>query len=210
MARLETENLSVEVGQRRIVSRLNLKLDPGVFLMLTGASGMGKTTLLRTLSGEIAPLEGMIHRSGFSQILFQGHPISESLSTLENVLIGELAKNSWIQTLFQLPKDRVARAKEVLSELNIDPLRKDCRGLSGGEKARVLLARFIIAEPDILFADEPLTGLDRKSAELSLALLKKSVTQRGGSVICVIHDQDLAAKYGDEHWALDHEGLKRQ
>lgn len=174
---IEVSNLSKSFGQKVLFEDLSFTIQEGERVAVTGESGKGKTTLLRLLSGLERPDHGTI--SGFSQqdiaYAFQEPRLFPTLSVLENVLCVSQKK----------PVDR-ARAKQILSHMELDDLKKRPSELSGGMKQRVCLARALYANRSILFLDEPFTGLDVGRKERIRATILDFC--RGRTLVLVSHD----------------------
>lgn len=179
---------------------------PGEWVSLLGPSGLGKTRLLRALHGDLPLDGGEVRRDSPSRLLFQSHPVAGTLTALENVRLSELPAHAWWKTLAGLPSDDglSTRALRLLEELGLgEKARRTTASFSGGEKARVLIARFVHTQPKMLLADEPTASLDGDSALTALKLMKREICAGGGSVLCVLHSPDLAAKISDRIWRWD-------
>lgn len=190
-------------GQRIEVLRgIDLDLSPGETVFLCGASGAGKTTLLYTIAGLETPEEGTVEFEGRSLyglsgnalarlrndrmgFVFQSYFLLPELTALENVLLPSLIGG----------KKTGARAKELLERVGLkdrfDHLPSE---LSGGEQQRVAIARSMVNDPSILFADEPTGNLDSKNGEIIIALLLDLAKADGRTLAVVTHDDRLAAK----------------
>jgi predicted ABC-type transport system involved in lysophospholipase L1 biosynthesis ATPase subunit len=190
-------------GQRIDVLRgIDLDLAPGETVFLCGASGAGKTTLLYTIAGLETPEEGIVEFEGRSLyglsgnalarlrndrmgFVFQSYFLLPELTALENVLLPSLIGG----------KKTGARAKELLERVGLkdrfDHLPSE---LSGGEQQRVAIARSMVNDPSILFADEPTGNLDSKNGEIIIALLLDLAKADGRTLAVVTHDDRLAAR----------------
>ena len=201
-AYISIDNVTKRFGAVTAVDQVNLNIASGEFFSLLGASGCGKTTLLRMLAGFEAPTEGEIYLDGaaLSQVpphlrptnmVFQSYAIFPHLDVRANVAYG-LRKD-------KLPKQelerRVGEALEMVKLSGFEARRSN--EMSGGQRQRVALARALIKRPKVLLLDEPLGALDKKLREemqLELRALQQSV---GITFIFVTHDQEEALTLSD-------------
>ena len=191
---------------------VNLKINKGEFVSILGPSGSGKTTLLRTINGLEDSSGGEIYfdnkRVDKNTILevqkktgmiFQEFNLVNNLSAINNVLTGLLNSSNKFLSLFYLfskkQKIEALRSLETVGLLEKSYSRSD--ELSGGQRQRVGIARAIIKKPLLLLADEPVASLDPKSSNLILSLLKKINQEFGTTILCNLHQVDLAKKYSD-------------
>ncbi|MEM7221990.1 MAG: ABC transporter ATP-binding protein [Pseudomonadota bacterium] len=199
---ISIDNVSKRFGAVTAVDQVNLNIASGEFFSLLGASGCGKTTLLRMLAGFEAPSDGEIYLDGaaMSQVpphlrptnmVFQSYAIFPHLDVRANVAYG-LRKD-------KLPKEelgrRVAEALEMVKLSGFESRKSN--EMSGGQRQRVALARALIKRPKVLLLDEPLGALDKKLREemqLELRALQREV---GITFIFVTHDQEEALTLSD-------------
>ena len=191
---------------------VNLKINKGEFVSILGPSGSGKTTLLRTIngletssSGEIYFDNKKIDNNNILEVqkktgmIFQEFNLVNNLSAINNVLTGLLNSSNKFLSLFYLfskkQKIEALRSLETVGLLEKSHNRSD--ELSGGQRQRVGIARAIIKKPLLLLADEPVASLDPKSSNLILSLLKKINQEFGTTILCNLHQVDLAKKYSD-------------
>ena len=191
---------------------VNLKVKKGEFLSILGPSGSGKTTLLRSINGleniekgKIFFNKEKIAKNSLSEVqkktgmIFQDFNLVNNLSAINNVLTGLLNSSSKFLSIFYLftkeQKLEALKALETVGLLNKAYNRAD--ELSGGQRQRVGIARAIIKKPLLLLADEPVASLDPKAANLIMSLLKKINKEFNITVICNLHQVDLATKYSD-------------
>ncbi len=189
-----------------------LNVKDGEFVTLLGPSGSGKTTLLRSINGLEKIDKGTIifdnekiNNHSLNEIrkktgmIFQEFNLINNLSAINNVLTGLLNNETSIKSLFYLftkeQKIEALKALDTVGLLNKAYDRVD--QLSGGQRQRVGIARAIIKRPKLLLADEPVSSLDPKSAELILSLLKKINKDFKITIICNLHQIELAKKYSD-------------
>ena len=191
---------------------VDLKVNKGEFVSILGPSGSGKTTLLRTINGLETLCGGDIYfdnkKIGSNNILdvqkktgmiFQEFNLVNNLSAINNVLTGLLNSSNKFLSLFYLfskkQKIEALKSLETVGLLAKPYSRSD--ELSGGQRQRVGIARAIIKKPLLLLADEPVASLDPKSSNLILSLLKKINQEFGTTILCNLHQVDLAKKYSD-------------
>jgi spermidine/putrescine transport system ATP-binding protein/putrescine transport system ATP-binding protein len=199
---ISIENLSKHFGSVKAVDRIDLTIGGGEFFSLLGASGCGKTTLLRMLAGFESPTAGEIyidkapmaevpphHRP--TNMVFQNYAIFPHLDVRRNIAYGLRA--------LRLGKAEVTRrVDEVLEMVKLQGFgERRSNELSGGQRQRVALARALIKRPKVLLLDEPLGALDKKLREemqLELRALQQSL---GITFIFVTHDQEEAMTLSD-------------
>ena len=191
---------------------VNLKVNKGEFVSILGPSGSGKTTLLRSIngletisSGEIYFNNKQVDSNSTSNVqkktgmIFQEFNLVNNLSAINNVLTGLLNSSNKFLSLFYLfkkdQKIKALKALETVGLLEKSYSRSD--ELSGGQRQRVGIARAIIKQPLLLLADEPVASLDPKAANIILSLLKKINKEFGTTILCNLHQVDLAKKYSD-------------
>ena len=191
---------------------VDLKINKGEFVSILGPSGSGKTTLLRSInglenisSGEIYFDNKRVDNSSILEIqkktgmIFQEFNLINNLSAINNVLTGLLNSSNKFLSLFYLfkknQKIQALKSLETVGLLEKSYNRSD--ELSGGQRQRVGIARAIIKKPILLLADEPVASLDPKAANLILSLLKKINQEFGTTILCNLHQVDLAKKYSD-------------
>lgn len=187
-----------------ILKGINLKIEEGAIVSLMGESGSGKTTLLNVLAGLMRPTSGMIsicnrpiNRLSENEIcnfrkrklgfIFQSFNLIPHLSALDNVaypLIYSKIKKS----------ERLEKAKEILSKVGLsERLYHKPSELSGGQQQRVSIARALINNPKIIFADEPTGNLDSKSAKEIIMLLKEINQNFNTTFIIVTHSNEISS-----------------
>ena len=195
---------SFRIGGNRIqvLRGIDLDLAPGESVFLCGASGAGKTTLLYTIAGLETPEAGTVDFEGRSLyglsgnalarlrnermgFVFQSYFLLPELTALENVLLPSMIGG----------KNTESRAKELLDRVGLkDRMDHLPAELSGGEHQRVAIARSLVNDPSILFADEPTGNLDSKNGEIIIALLLDLAKADGRTLAVVTHDDRLASR----------------
>ncbi|HET7899894.1 MAG TPA: ATP-binding cassette domain-containing protein [Candidatus Nanopelagicales bacterium] len=174
---------------RRIVDGVDVDVEPGRILGVTGPSGSGKSTLLAVLAGLIAPDEGSVDpadRASRTGIVLQGYGLLPVLTAYENVELPLQLRGGAPSAV----RDAAARA---LSRAGLDDAGdRLAEELSGGQRQRVAVARALVSEPDLLVADEPTAELDADTAALVLGALREEA-DAGAAVVIATHDPDVAA-----------------
>jgi len=195
---LTAHNIGMAHGDRWLFRGINLTLSPGSRLALIGANGVGKSTLLRILSGEMGPKMGQIKRADdLKQSVFDQHRLSLPLEiSLKQALCPEgdfvnyagrqIHVHAWAKR-FLFPPERLVQPIAVLS---------------GGERARILLARFMTESADILFLDEPTNDLDIPTLES----METALRSFPGAVVIISHDRALIDAVANQILVLDGEG----
>ena len=210
---LQVEALGVNIGGKAIVSQINLNLHAGRFVALLGPNGAGKTTLIKALAG-LMPASGRVMLDGrdLSRMnrkdrarkmayLPQGHQVHWPLSARDVVALGRLPHGlADPARMGQVDSDAVTRAMERTGALALAD--QTVTTLSGGERARVMLARALAVEAPVLLADEPTASLDPRHQIMVMRDLKAEAAG-GALVVVVTHDIALASRMADEIILLD-------
>ena len=191
---------------------VNFKVRRGEFISILGPSGSGKTTLLRSINGLETIENGniifenkKIDKESLSNVqrktgmIFQEFNLVNNLSSINNVLTGLLNSSSKFLSMFYLfTKEQKLEALQSLKTVGL--LEKSYNRvdeLSGGQRQRIGIARAIIKKPILLLADEPVASLDPKAALSTMMLLKKINKDYNITILCNLHQTDLAMKFSD-------------
>ncbi|MCH8969149.1 MAG: ABC-F family ATP-binding cassette domain-containing protein [Planctomycetes bacterium] len=195
---LVAKGLSKTLGGKLLFSDVSLMLSPGVRLGLLGANGSGKTTLIRVLTGALPPDEGSIEMADDLRIVVfdQNREELPQDVTLRWALAGDYESVDFRGRSVHI----VAWAKKFLFSVN--QLDLPVRDLSGGEQARILIARLMLQPADVLVLDEPTNDLDITS----LDVLEDSLTDFAGAIILVTHDRFMLDRVCTEMLGLDGSG----
>ncbi len=212
MTRLTATNLSVQRGGRTILDDVSCTLEAGMFVALVGANGAGKSTLLSVLAGLLKPERGEIALDGVAlarierrtlarrRAYLPQNPRAEWPISVERLVA--LGLTPYLPAFGGLPAMLEPRLTYAIDVCDLAAQRlQPATTLSGGELARAMLARALVGEPDVLIADEPMTGLDPRHAMDTVARLA-ALAANGKLVIAAVHDLTLAARYATHLMAL--------
>lgn len=191
---LSAKNIKLTAGERVLCENLSLDVRPGEIWALTGPSGVGKSTLLRALSGAL-PQAGAVKRPAEWAEIPQGLALNEELSAFENVCVAQFKGVSVWRSLLPLPSSFRDRAEDTLRALGLSKPHQRSGTLSGGERQRVAVARALLEPWQILLADEPISQLDGNNARAALTLLREEMKKRGGALVLALHHEELAKEF---------------
>jgi phospholipid/cholesterol/gamma-HCH transport system ATP-binding protein len=208
-AKIELQGVKKRFGQKVVLDGVDLSISPGESVVIIGGSGTGKSVTIKSVLGILHPEAGKIfvdgkettHLSGRARedvlkkfgMLFQGAALFDSLSVWENVAFGLIQGRGMNR---KQAKD-IAIAKLAKVGLGSEVAQLSPSELSGGMQKRVGLARAIAADPEILFFDEPTTGLDPIMADVINDLIVSTVKDLGVTAVSITHDMISARKISD-------------
>jgi ATP-binding cassette subfamily F protein uup len=197
---IELEDVAITLGGREIVGGVNFGLTNGMKLGLVGPNGSGKTTILRAMSGEIAVSKGTVKRANSLRIVYfsQMREIDPTL-TLRRALAPDSDS-----VIYQ---DRIVHVASYAAKFLFsgDQLNQPVERLSGGERARVLIARLMLQPADVLMLDEPTNDLDIPTLEI----LEESLLEFTGALALVTHDRYMLDRVSNVVLGLDGHGHAR-
>jgi phosphonate transport system ATP-binding protein len=214
---VEAKNLHVSYGDLHVLRGIDFNVPSGQGVVLLGANGCGKSTLMRSLNGLERVSSGTIRiagndlttarganlraiRRGMGYV-FQQFNLVPQLSAFQNVLLGAMGRhplgllNCLALTASQSERDRAMNCLERVGMADRATHRP--AELSGGQQQRVAIARMLMQAPQLVIADEPIASLDPKAGREVLDLLWRIVREEGLSMLCTLHQLDLATEYGD-------------
>jgi len=213
---LELRNLFKSyVAGRPVLAGIDLEIAPRGVTAIIGASGTGKSTLIRCINRLVEPTGGEIRFEGVDLVrlsgralrharrqigmVFQEYNLVERLTVMENLLCGRLGYVSpWRAWRRRFPRDDIARAYELLDVVGLAGLAQQrADALSGGQRQRVGIARAVMQAPRLLLADEPTSSLDPKTSVEIMELLSGIARSRGIPVLINMHDVLLAKRFAD-------------
>jgi len=213
MQLLTIRNLTKRFGDNTAVDRVSLEFKSGSFVGVIGRSGAGKSTLLRMINRLNEPTQGSIEFDGTvvtdlrgvalnewrrnCAMVFQQFNLVGRLDVLTNVLMGRLTTVPTWRALLTLWSDAdKLDALETLDRFGMaDFAAQRCDQLSGGQQQRVAICRALMQRPQIILADEPIASLDPKNTQMVMDTLKRINEDMGITVICNLHDLDIARNY---------------
>ncbi len=202
---VNVEGLYVAFGEHLVLEDINLKIMPGSFLAVIGPNGSGKSTLIKAILGLVRPTRGRITLLGeelseFHQWWRIGYVPQKAIhvdpifpiTVKEVVGLGRAAKKNHPRWLGK--EDRL-KVMEALKKVHMEPLaNRRLTELSGGQQQRVFIARAIVNEPDVLFLDEPTTGVDVRSQDEFYDMLG-DLNSHGITIVMVTHDIAVLNKH---------------
>jgi phospholipid/cholesterol/gamma-HCH transport system ATP-binding protein len=215
--KITIKGLSKSFGSKKVIQDLDLKVAKGESLVIIGGSGTGKSVLIKSIVGLLKPDQGSVlvddiemtnlNRKQYAQVmqkfgyLFQGGALFDSLPIWKNIAFVPLQDNKMSL------KEARALAINKLESVGLDETVADLypAELSGGMQKRAALARAIALNPEIIFFDEPTTGLDPIMSAIINELIKKNSKQLGATTITITHDL-VSAAYIADRVAMIYEG----
>ena len=209
---LRARDVSVRLGDATVVERAAVTLHAGELVALVGPNGAGKTTLIRALAG-LLPAEGEImlgdralelmgnrERARAVAYLPQGHVFHWPMQVAAVVALGRHPHMDPFST--PSPADRAAVSQALERTTTAAFAERFVTTLSGGERARVALARALATQAPVLLADEPTASLDPRHQLVVMELLRRAARD-GGAVLAILHDLTLAARFADRVLVMD-------
>jgi phospholipid/cholesterol/gamma-HCH transport system ATP-binding protein len=207
--KIRVRGLCKRFGSKQVLDGVDLDVATGTSMVVIGGSGSGKSVLLKCILGLVEPDAGVIEIDGQDLLrmsaaereaarskigmLFQAAALFDSMPVWENVAFGLIARHKSGRA------EAKRHAAEVLAQVGLDPSVGDLwpAELSGGMQKRVGLARAIAAQPEILFFDEPTTGLDPIMGAVIDGLIVDCVKRLGSTAVAITHDMASAVRIGD-------------
>lgn len=215
---LKVENLSIGYSGRKhtsiIAEEINFSILEGELVGLVGANGIGKSTLLRTLTGMQEPLKGSVFLNGKSlneyssfqlatqlSLVLTEPPASKNLSVLELISLGRQPYTNWIGALSE--KDKLAVQNAMIITETTTLSHRKCFELSDGQLQRVAIARALAQDTPVIILDEPTTHLDIYHRAYILKLLKNLAKETKKTILFSTHEIDLAIQLADKMLLMD-------
>lgn len=212
---LHIENLSVDLGARRVLDAVSLEVAAGEILAIIGPNGSGKSTLLRAIAGLVAPQNGTLHfeeetlptqraaRARLVALLPQSPQYDGEISLEEMTMLGRTAHLSAYGAPSLTDKEAVENAISLVAP---DLRNRKIGELSGGERQRALLCRAVATQAPVLLLDEPVSALDVRFQHEILELIGTLTRERHLATICVLHGINLASSIADSMLLLGKNG----
>ena len=194
---VELNDVSIQLGEKKIVEHLNFLVANGTSIGLVGPNGSGKTTILRLLTGELAPSAGTINKAGSLRIVY----FSQTRELPEGVTLRRALAPDSDSVVYQ---DRVVHVASYAQKFlfTSEQLNQPVERLSGGERARVLIARLMLEPAELLLLDEPTNDLDIATLEV----LEESLLEYKGAFVLVTHDRYMLDRVSTTVLGLDGKG----
>lgn len=213
MKQIEIKNLKFGYNENQILKNVNLNLDEGDFAVISGKNGSGKSTLIKLILGQLKKDKGIIKLFGIDMEDFKNFDkigyvpqVNEAIkvafpvSAREYVGLNLYKEFSIFNTITKKSKSKI---ENTFSTLKIkDLIDRPFNKLSGGQAQRVMIARALVNNPDILILDEPTVGIDQKSKENFLDLLVHLNTHHNISILMITHEMDILGDYVDKVFKL--------
>lgn len=213
MKQIEIKNLKFGYNENLILKNVNLSLDEGDFAVIAGENGSGKSTLIKLILGELKKDGGSIKlfgidmedfknfdKVGYVPQLNEAIKVAFPVSAREYVGLNLYKEFSIFNTITKKSKSKVENTFATLNIKNL--IDRPFNKLSGGQAQRVMIARAMVNNPDILILDEPTVGIDQKSKEDFLDLLVHLNTHHNISILMITHEMDILGDYVDKVFKL--------
>ena len=205
---LELKNLAIGYRESLILS-IDAELSLGEVCLLVGNNGIGKTTLMRTILGQIPPMEGQVSPEQIPKwisMVFSKTQVPENYTVMDLVSLGKYIHYPYY---FKLNSDDLQEVEEIIDSLNLTsykdfPLKK----LSDGNLQKAFIGRALAQNTPMIILDEPTTYLDEENKMMILNLLKKLAKEKNKAILFSSHDWRLAKDFSDKIWWLKDHRLK--
>lgn len=196
---IEIQSLTLSYDQNIILSKCNLNLTEGEILVILGPSGCGKTTLLRAIAGFVKPDYGTIRLNGRNLSELQPEDRNIGMLFQRPVLFPHKDVLGNILFAYRRKKDRnMEEVDEIMKDIGIYAMKNQpIETLSGGESQRVVLARALLTNPELLLLDEPLSSLDLSVRRQLASEIRATLKSKNIAAIHVTHDHEEAEIIGD-------------
>ena len=220
---LKAQNLTVGYSskkeQKQVLSGLNLELAEASLTCLLGPNGSGKSTLIRTLTQIQKPLTGTVQLSGQDLGSYSAKALAKKVSLVLTdrtapgnltayalVSLGRFPYTSWMGTLNQSDQELILHAMEQTGTLAF--ANRHIGELSDGERQKVMIARALVQDTDVIFLDEPTAHLDLPNRIEIFHLLRELAHQSGRAILLSTHEMDMAISHADRLWLVNEVGIE--
>lgn len=215
MSYIEVKHLSFRYDKDPVLEDVNLSVDPGEFVMLTGENGAAKSTLIRNILGVLQPDQGSTYLAdqdvdgnelvvGYIPQVVAQYNAGFPSTVYELAQSGRYPRGRWFRPLTAEDKDKVKWALDLVKMW--DYKHTAVGELSGGQKQRLSIARVLAMDPGLYVLDEPTTGMDHESRHILYDFLKSETSKGKKAVLMVTHEQDELKTLADRHVRLVRKG----
>lgn len=209
MSVIKIDRLSFKYD-KEILKNISVDIEAGAFVSLLGINGAGKSTLLKNLNQILSPYKGTIYIRGEnlkhmkrSQLAKKMAYVSQQNEAPQNTVFDSILIGRVPYIKGKATKEDYAMVQEIIGRLNLnDYAMREATSLSGGEFQKVVLARALAQEPEILLLDEPTSNLDIRNQVDVMKLMKQYCKDKQISVIVSIHDMNLSLQFSDKYLML--------
>lgn len=209
MSVIKIDRLSFKYD-KEILKNISVDIEAGAFVSLLGINGAGKSTLLKNLNQILSPYKGTIYIRGEnlkhmkrSQLAKKMAYVSQQNEAPQNTVFDSILIGRVPYIKGKTTKEDYAMVQEIIGRLNLnDYAMREATSLSGGEFQKVVLARALAQEPEILLLDEPTSNLDIRNQVEVMKLMKQYCKDKQISVIVSIHDMNLSLQFSDKYLML--------
>ncbi len=212
---IEAEGISFSYGDDEVLKDISLEVHKGDYLGIIGPNGAGKTTFLKILLGLLKPASGKVRlfgqdisefkdwwRIGYVPQKATNFDANFPSTVEETVLMGRYSRKGLFR---RLSKEDIQFTEQALKQVEMLEYKDRLIGeLSGGQQQRVFIARALAGQPEVIFLDEPTTGIDEKSQQEFYALLRKLNRELGLTLVLVSHDIEMVTKEVMHIACIDH------
>ena len=210
--RINVQDIRFSYGSHTVLNHISCRINSGEILCIVGPNGSGKSTLAKCMDGLLPPQSGTIRlqgkktsdlspveRSRLVGYVPQSFPSIFSTTVFETVMMGRRPHGAW-----RSGREDIQKAARAIRQMDLDrEALRDINQLSGGQRQRVFIARALAQEPRALILDEPTSSLDMAHQLDTMDTLRDLTRCQGLSVTIILHDLNLAARYGDRILMLD-------
>ena len=205
---IKTEKLTIGYNGKPLIKDINIAIKKGEIITIIGPNGAGKSTLLKSLARQLDPIEGCVYLEDFKLSEMSGSELSKKVAILFTDRIkGEMMNCYDVVATGRYPYTGYfgllsAKDKEIVENtmklVKVEELReKDFKKISDGQRQRIMLARALCQEPEIVLLDEPTSFLDIRHKLEFLSILEKMKEDKKLTVIMSVHELDIAQKISD-------------
>ena len=212
---IEIKNLAFSYGNQDVLTDISFSVEPGQCVGILGNNGAGKSTLITCINRIRKPRKGQVFLDGVDVQKLGRNALAKKIAyvaqknemtnatVFDCVLLGRTPHIRW-----SISQRDLDICEETLKLLGIDHLKlRNVEALSGGEMQKVMLARALVQEPELLLLDEPTSNLDPRNQYEMMELVQKIAHEKGLAVLIVIHDLNLALRYCDRFLLLHNGGV---